>query len=160
MKQMVCTMAAGPINTLINSTEEVVRNSDLFKGFNEPTRYDFDDCCYLTYVGYGVENRFSLEGHLKTIYFYGFEEEDCGKFNGILPLALNFSMSREDVYSVLGEPQSTEADVKESSKDESGYWDLYHYDDYSLNIEYIKPNLGIKMVTVMSSDTAPYREKN
>jgi hypothetical protein len=153
-------MVPGSINTLINSSEEEVLKSNLVKGLIEPIRDDFDDCYYLIFEGNGVEFRFSLEGCLKSIYLYGIDEDDCGEFGGALPLSLYFDLERTEVQLLLGDPQYTDAAYEGSTNGQTDNWDLYHFNDYSLNIEYLSSNNRIKMITVMSPDTAPYKHEN
>lgn len=151
--------AAGLIVTLINQSEGSVLGSPIFNELKNPERDDFDDCYYLVFVGMGIELRFSLERQLKTIYFHGSDNSEVGMYSGELPWGLKFSLGKDEIRLLLGEPQYSHKDYNSGSLAESKEnWDLYHFDNYSLNIEYGSGGMEIKLVALMSADTVPYQD--
>lgn len=155
---MVFMTAVGLITTLINQHENTVLASAVFNSANEPERDEFDDCYYLVFMGAGMELRFSLRGQLKTMYFHGLDNSDVGIYAGELPWGLKFNFNKKKIRTILGNPHFTHMDPElDISVKNRENWDLYHFELYSLSIEYSLDSNEIKLITLMSADTATYR---
>jgi len=86
--------------------------SDEFKAWleklGEPPEIDrFDDCYFYVFKQHGVDLRFDKTDVVKVVFFYSKGADGHAQYVGDLPFGLSFQMTRREIESILGPPESS-----------------------------------------------------
>src|ERR1700754_5113173 len=121
----------------IDKRFDYINSEPLFKEcLGEIEMEEIDGTYYLLNVEKGIDIVLSDALVVQSIHLFS-GHSDSKEYRGEIPLGLRFSMSKDIVNELLGDP----------NKRSSGYtdmfgrvpsWDKYLFEDYSLHVQYIE----------------------
>lgn len=103
----------------------------------------------------GVSLLFGTDGTLSAIFLYGRNNEGFEAYEGLLPLGLTFSLSRDEVRQVLGEPSKTGEGRSILNAGEIHPWERYDLPEAIVHARYTENENEITLVTLMTPAAAP-----
>lgn len=108
---------------------------------------------YFTSKTSGVELLTNTRGDVAAIFLFGPESEGVSEYRSDLPSGLRFGLSRDEVRSLLGDPDES-GDAKVHLGDAIASWDKYRLADYCLHARYALDGSHIVRVTVTPNEAA------
>ena len=79
----------------------------------------YDDCYYYNFKSEGISLMFSSKDMLRTIFFYSEGADHFRQYQGDLPFGLSFQLTRKDIESILGLPDTS------GGRGVNNYWAVY-----------------------------------
>lgn len=107
----------------------------------KPEVKQYTNYSYISYQALGFSLMFDKDRIMCALFLYDDGYQGFTRYEGALPLNLDFVMNRSQVQQCLGKPEDTGGDFyEEKTKMYQGYWDQYFlYDGKRLVITY-KPH--------------------
>ena len=121
---------------------------------DEPLVDRDEEGSYYTFPRIGIELSFSAERRLVAVFFKNIGirgEEPIASYEGELPEAIEFGMSREEVWRSIGMP-SESAEAKNDLGVQIYPWDIYNRERYRLHIRYALDCRAIMRVAICALD--------
>ncbi|GBR10144.1 hypothetical protein HW511_10355 [Asaia siamensis] len=98
----------------------------------------------------GISMNLDKENTIQSVFLYAeYAETDYGRYGGTLPFDLRFEMSRNDVRTLLGEPDFSRGPCyNEFLKRTSNPLDRYYRDEKSYAFEYLPTLSSINIICI------------
>jgi hypothetical protein len=109
------------------------------------------DEVYFSANGKGLEVLTGADGDVRALLLFGLESREVSRYKGPLPAGLDFGFSRDQVRSLLGEPDES-GEPKLHLGEIIPPWDKYHLIGYSLHAQYALDGSMIGRVTLTPSN--------
>jgi len=133
-----------------------IKNESMFsKYFKGIDMQVIDETYYLLNSEAGIDIVFSNDFFIQSIHLFSGTTDDGKKYLGEIPLGLQFSMSKDIVNDLLGDP----------NKSGGGYtdifghvpnWDKYFFEGHSLHLQYAENMSRINLITIASLSLESY----
>jgi hypothetical protein len=135
---------------LLGLTYDELASSESFSGIALPALEKIEDQSYLSLNNLGLSFVFPDNNAIKAIQFHSSGHEGFCGYNGALPLALSFSMSREQVREVLGEPDRRGEEGEVLFLGNKPAWDEYLKENHRIHIEYNFGGNALQLISIIA----------
>jgi hypothetical protein len=142
----------------MNASLEEVLDCDYFQPINTGLISKVDTLS-VSYKNKGVEFAFDENQRVQTIHMHSLNDEGFNEFAYSLPNDLSFSLSQQDVRSILGMPNKITSGLKVPVLGKMPDSDIYYFDGYSIAVVYSDNLKSIRRITLMTPEATPGKNK-
>lgn len=133
-----------------------VKLTELFIKYFEGRKIVQDEMdYYLSNEEKGIEIVISTVFEINTIHLFS-KYENYMQFEDELPFNIEFSLTKVDIRSLLGEPSRTGGGTNALYIGFVYPWDKYYFDNYTMHFQYSIDELAISIITIGSLKLEEY----
>jgi hypothetical protein len=146
----VAVLMAG-IEELLGKSYADLRYAPALRGANIPPLERIDDESYVSIHPLGISLVLADNVSVSTIQLHSEGHENYSGYFGTLPDGISFSMGRERIRALLGEPSRSGEETVLPILGKKPPWDSFHLGRLHVHVEYSPGNNSIQLVSLSAN---------